>query len=270
MIDPPVPIFVISFDRADYLRRAIASYRAMNRPVDIVIHDNGSSESATLAALDEFERAGAQVYRGPAITTAEDLNRVDQTVRSYFDGRRPVPYVVTDCDIDLSEAPPEALDVYHELLDGFPAAECVGPMLRIADVPRSYPLFNWLMNRHVQQFWAREPQWTSTAFGEVAYLEANIDTTFALHRAGSTFRRFKRGLRIYEPYEARHLDWYEPGVVRGPYFEASAGISHWNGRLEHERHAADPLCVGHYTVVRTGSDGRLAAAVLRPLADNPP
>ena len=261
---------MISFNRAEYLRRVVASYRVLSRPVDIVIHDNGSFEPTTLAALEAFEREGVQVYRRPAIQTADDLELVDETVQSYFQGRHPVPYVVTDCDIDLSVARPETLDVYHELLTRFPAVGCVGPMLRIADVSRSYPLFNWLMNRHVPQFWAREPQWTDTTFGQVAYLEANIDTTFALHRAGSPFRRFKWGLRVYDPYEARHLDWYDLGVDRGPYFEGSTGISHWSGRLEHDRHAADTLEIEHYTIVKTGGDGRLAAAVLNPLRDNPP
>jgi hypothetical protein len=66
----------------------------------------------------------------------------------------------------------------------------------------------------------------------IAYQVAPIDTTFALHRAGEHFRRLKTGLRVYEPYEALHLDWY---VCTAPNSDAEVyaktshpQISHWN------------------------------------------
>ena len=65
-----------------------------------------------------------------------------------------------------------------------------------------------MMNRHIEQFWHRQPLWAETSFGRVAYLDAPIDTTMAMHRAGEPFFRLKQSLRVYEPYEAQHLDWY--------------------------------------------------------------
>ncbi len=121
-------------------------------PVDIVVHDNGSTDPFTLDVLADLQAQGVTVHRRPAIKSARHLSRVNSTVRNYFGwfGRRS-RYVVTDCDIDLSAARPEALEVYNELLDQFPDVACVGPMLRIEDIPPSYPLFNHVMNRHIEQ-----------------------------------------------------------------------------------------------------------------------
>jgi hypothetical protein len=92
------------------------------------------------------------------------------------------------------------------------------------------------MNRHIEQFWHREPSWTETSFGRVAYMDAPIDTTLALHRAGEPFFRLKRGLRVYEPYEAQHLDWYLTAIGDTYARTSDPGISHWNNAVEHDRH----------------------------------
>lgn len=137
--------------------------------------------------------------------------------------------MVTDCDVDLSVTRPDALRIYLELLDVFEDLECVGPMLTIADIPRSYPLFNRVMEKHIAQFWGRQPEWAKVRAGEIAYLRHRIDTTFAVHRAGSTFRRLKEGIRIYHPFEAKHLDWYVGKQDQSGYRATSSpAISHWD------------------------------------------
>jgi len=79
-----------------------------------------------------------------------ELNSVNETVRQYFRGPPRSRYVVTDCDVDMSIAAPDALTIYDEILDQAPQAECVGPMLRVRDIPRDFPQFNRAMNRHVE------------------------------------------------------------------------------------------------------------------------
>lgn len=81
-------------------------------------------------------------------------------------------------------------------------------MLTIRDIPIDYPLYNEVLNRHVEQFWHRTPKWATILGQTIGYIEAPIDTTFALHRAGEPFRRLKFGVRVYYPYEAKHLDWH--------------------------------------------------------------
>lgn len=175
-------------------------------------------------------------------------------MQEVFRTRASGPYIVSDDDIDLSDADPRAIAIYAELLARFDIA-CVGPMLRIADVPRSYPLYNHMMNRHIGQFWSRRPRWVETAAGRVGVLDAPIDTTFALHRAGEPFRRLKPGLRVYAPYDARHLDWYPIGAGGGYRDSSSAGISHWNNALSEQQHRSDALRFERYFAVRMGADG---------------
>jgi glycosyltransferase involved in cell wall biosynthesis len=251
------PVFLISFNRGAMLERAIAGIRNLSHPTEIVVHDNGSNDEATRAVLDQLERDGIRVVRREAINNAAELENVGDTIRAFF-ADRPAPsrYVVSDCDIDLSVADARALDLYHELLDRIPWAECVGPMLRISDVPPTYPLFNQVMNRHIEQFWHKRPSWIETSLGRVAYIEALFDTTFAVHRAGEPFRRFKDGLRVYEPYEALHLDWYQPPGETDIYFETSSSqISHWNNAQEHERYRSVALRHSQFIIVRKSEDG---------------
>jgi hypothetical protein len=234
-----IPIFVISYNRGGMLREMIDSYRRLSGVGEIVVHDNGSDDPATLAALRELRRSGVSVVHAPKIHTKAELESVDATIRGHFANAPASVYVVTDCDVDMSIAAPDALALYAELLALFPAAECAGPMLRIRDIPPEYPLFNQVMNRHIPQFWHRSPRWIETGAGLVAFQDAKIDTTFALHRAGERFRRKKLGIRVYHPYEARHLDWYAIGDVeteRCAYeLSSSFAVSHWSNRARRVR-----------------------------------
>lgn len=233
-----LPIFVISYNRGGMLRAAVDSYRLLPGVGEIVVHDNGSDDPATLLALEELRGAGVPVVSAPKIHTKEELNSVDGTVRWYFERSPPSAYVVSDCDVDMSIAAADALALYAELLERLPAAECAGPMLRIRDISPDYPLFNHVMNRHISQFWLQPPQWIQTSVGRIAFQPAEIDTTFAVHRAGEGFRRKKKGVRVYHPYEARHLDWYAAGIEaeRAGYERSSSEvISHWCNRARRER-----------------------------------
>ena len=254
----PIPVFLISFNRGQTLQRAIAAIRRLSTPTEIVIHDNGSTDPATIAILEELESCGIKVFRYPAIHADDELNRVDETVQSFFaEWGEPGRYVVSDCDIDLSIADPRALDLYDELLNSFRRVECVGPMLRIRDIPRTYPLFNRVMNRHIEQFWRHVPSMAETSWGQVAILPATIDTTFALHRAGESFRRLKSGLRVYEPFEALHLDWYWTEMEEGDGYadSSSPSISHWKNREELLKHRDAKLEYSRFYAVRKNGSG---------------
>ena len=254
----PTPAFLISFDRGALLERTIESLKRQSRHIEIIVHDNGSTDPDTLAVLERLERCGIRVFRRSALASADDLNMLDETVQAVFaNWAEPCRYIVSDCDIDMAVAAPEALDVYDELLNAFRRVESVGPMLRIRDIPPTYPLFNRVMNRHIEQFWRQRPAWAETSFGRVAYLEAPIDTTMAMHRAAEPFCRHKRSLRVYEPYEAQHLDWYLESIGDTNYASTSEpGISHWNNNAEHDRHKDAELEFQSFYAV-TMSDSRV-------------
>jgi hypothetical protein len=255
----PIPIFVISYNRAGYLRRVIASFQRQSEPCEIVIHDNGSDDPETVAMLAELERTGVKVYRHAKIVHPDELNDVDESIHDFFSAwSEPSDYIVTDCDIDLSVTDVRAIEVYRELLTIFRKASCVGPMLRIRDIPPRYPLFNHVMNRHINRLWQREPSFAETSHGTVAYLEATFDTVFAVHRAGERFHRKKKGLRVYEPYEALHLDWYAVDQDETVYQQTlSEGVAHWSNRREFARFEDEPLRFDAFKVVRQNPDGSL-------------
>jgi glycosyltransferase involved in cell wall biosynthesis len=257
-----IPIFVISYNRGHYLNRVIESYGKQSVPIEIIVHDFGSDDPATLSILEDLERTGVRVVRAKKIYRGTQLDEVDQSVRAYFNfATAQTPYVVTDCDIDLTTASPDSLLIYGELLDHFLEAECVGPMISITDVPKSYPLYNRVMNRHIEQFWHREPDWfESKRVGRIACLSADIDTTFALHRQGTSFRRLKQGIRVYFPYEAQHLDWYQSreALESSGYYQSSFdGIGNWSNKVKHLRFAAETLEYKRFIYVVRGASGRL-------------
>jgi hypothetical protein len=120
------------------------------------------------------------------------------------------------------------------------------------------------MNRHIEQFWRHEPAWMETSRGRIACLAAPIDTTFALHRAGEPFRRLKQGVRVYEPYEALHLDWYPAADDGAAYFRSSSpGISHWNNAKAVSDLKDAPLAYARFTYVER-EDGALRVKAGRP------
>lgn len=248
----PLPVFIISYNRGSFLRRAVESYRRLNRKLHIIVHDNGSTDEETRDVLRQLRGEDCLVFHRGRIHSVDDLNLVNETVQEYFsDWAEPSRYIVTDCDVDLSIAATNAIDVYDELLNRFTGVQCVGPMLRIRDIPKTYPLFNKVMNSHIQQFWHREPEWIETSFGPVASIECDIDTTFALHRANEPFHRLKKARRVYHPFEAEHLDWqHTQESYLSSYFEmSSAEISHWNNKENHEKHFAEMLAYKEFRYV---------------------
>lgn len=264
--EPLLPVFLISYNRGALLEKAISSIRRLSRKTEIIVHDNGSDHADTLIVLDKLEKSGMKVYRHPPISHADDLNQVNDTVIDYFRFNRvSTNYVVSDCDIDMSVSSLEAIDVYEELLTKYEMVDCVGPMLRILDIPKTYPLYNHVMNRHIEQFWQHSPSFVETSYGKVAVQVCLIDTTFAIHRAGQHFRRLKPALRVYEPFEALHLDWYEVGDAESKYHtESNSNIAHWNNKSWFDQNRDAQLKYASFKLVQRTERGELVV-ITQPL-----
>lgn len=264
-----LPLVLISFDRGAMLERTIRALERQTVPVEAVVHDNGSTDPATLDVLDRLEMRGTRVFRYPPITSPDELNLVDRTVTKVCGRRSRGPYAVSDCDVSLEDSDPQAIEMYLRFLDTEPAAECVGPMLRIEDIPSDYPLFGKVINRHVEQFWHKEPLWTEALGRTVAYQWAPIDTTMAVHRGGTPFHREKSGIRVYRPFDALHLDWYSHDSSPSGYGQRSSpAVSHWSNDEYRERHAAERPDFDEYVIVVESPPGTLRAARHR-VADHP-
>lgn len=260
-----LPVFIISYNRADMIRRCIAGLKHLNTPLQIIIHDNGSDEPETLALLDQLEQSGLTIYHSHKLSHPDELNNVQQSIADYFDKRgMQSDYIVTDCDIDLSVADSDAINIYRELLYFNEQIQCCGPMLRISDIPREYPLYAHVMNRHIEQFWQKNPSFVTVLGKKVAVQPAVIDTTFAIHKKGHPFTRLKIGLRVYHPYEALHLDWYLTETTNDYHHRSNSNIAHWNNQAWFNDHQNAQLQYDAYKVVETDEFGDLTVRLRTP------
>ena len=116
---------------------------------------------------------------------------------------------MTDPDIYLDNVNGNILEVYAHLLKTMSQINVVGPMLRIDDIPKHYPLRERLLtkSRH-RKFHSAKVHATNYKGGQIRYIFAKIDTTFGMYREGSQWHRLQNGIRVFAPYSAKHLDWY--------------------------------------------------------------
>ena len=230
-----IPIFVLSFNRLTALQTAIASWRQIAAPTEIVIHDAGSTYRPLLEYLHRLQASGAATVflQRKSVMHAADLNAIAETIEQWFKRHDAPYYIVSDPDVALEPGCADIIETYAQLLAHFETAEVVGPMLRIDDIPDHYPLKRKAVERHTEQFWHKQPEIIELAGKRVAYQSAPIDTTFGMYRRGFRFHRLCRGLRTYAPYWARHLDWYiDPSNLSDDqrhYLETASNASHWGG-----------------------------------------
>jgi len=252
--NPKLPIFVITFQRLSVLKTSLASWRVClaRTPYQLVFCDMNSSYPPLKQFLQEQKRQGAAVYFNK---TNDPFRNVHNNIKHYFARRtganRPKFFVVTDPDVQLDRVPAHCLEVYKHLLNLNPKVECVGPMLRIDDIPAAYPLKAKVMERH-GHIWRRPTKQAKYGAHPVAYVQFPIDTTFGMYRAHPRTPphfRFQNGrrdtkpsLRVKAPYAARHLDWYILGNDKmkedqKTYMKQASNVAHWGAQWLRKRPA---------------------------------
>ncbi len=227
-----IPIFVLTCDRLASLYKSLASYsRYIGTPTEIIFIDFKSTYAPTIGYLLSY---GAKVYWEGIANHASVLNRANDCIQDYFKTHPKSNYVLTDCDIALDNVRPDILEVYSFLLKTISGVTSVGPMLRIDDIPDCYPMKKKLISggSHVE-FHKRPIQQIKYKDRVIKYAHIPIDTTFAMYRAGSTWKRLTSGIRVMSPYSARHLDWYIDPANLSPdqaYYmnRAAKVITHWS------------------------------------------
>jgi predicted O-methyltransferase YrrM len=191
----PVPVFINNFNRLQSTRR-LADWASGLATARVVILDNDSDWDPLLAWYEacpyEVRRLGANLgQRAPWTSGA-------------VAGVATPHYVVTDPDLDLRSCPADVLDVLAEGLRLHPWATKAGVGLEIEDIPAEYPsreLVCAIESRY----------WQARLDGR--FFRADVDTTFALYRAGED-PPCGPALRADRPYVARHLPWYvTPGTL---------------------------------------------------------
>lgn len=139
------------------------------------------------------------------------------------------PFVHTDCDLDLSRVPADAVDVMLRAYDANPWATKAGLSLEIEDIPDGLP-------------WAGEVRGWESYFWRERTPDGNfvapLDGTFALYDSGrrNPADDFYRAVRLDRPYTARHRPWYltrgdasDPEIAN--YFGVPSAQSHWSRRV---------------------------------------
>jgi hypothetical protein len=204
-------LFIISFNRINVLKESLRTFLVLFPAESIFIIDKGSDYPPLLSFYKELSSKGVNViYSSKMLAGADgpgglnDLYKVIDLYKGDYDY-----YAVSDPDISLSGCREDILDVYAEILESSPDIKIVGPMLRIDDIPEEYPSREWCYRRHVDQFWGKQPNKIALKNGFVVFGQiAKIDSTFGLLKSTTKFQRLLTGVRVYYPYQARHLDWY--------------------------------------------------------------
>ena len=169
-----VPVIVISRDRLDCLRQLIDWLETADGVGPIHIVDNASTWPPLLEYL---ERSPHTVHR-----LEVNLGHHSPWVTGLVAQLSEAPFVVTDPDVVPDPACPlDALARFGEILERHPHFDKVGFGLRIDDLPDSFAHRD-AVTRWEQQFW--------TAELEPGVFKAEIDTTFALYRAGRDHKKY--------------------------------------------------------------------------------
>lgn len=202
--------YIISYNRLSCLKKTLDGLKHMIEHDAFYIFDMGSDYKPLLDYYRILADEWIEIIRFPKINTPSDLNIIASEIQrinkvSWFDF-----YIVTDPDIVLVNPKKEFVETAVKILNYLPNCEVVWPMLKIDDIPQTYWLRDNVLFSHIIQFWGKRPNSMTigTDSKPVFYQEATIDTTLWIYRSWTWFRRLKRGVRLYSPYDAYHLDWY--------------------------------------------------------------
>lgn len=226
-----IPIFIIVHNHLEILKKSVESYeKYIKTPIKIIFFDVASTYLPTLKYLSEKEKQGYTVYHNKINNHHHVLNAIKDYKCKHPELKY---YVMTDPDIELYKVDGDILLVYTEILNKLNVTS-VGPMLKIDDLPDFYPLKKYVIEWHTKQFWSKEPKTFDYELKKVKYIDCRTDTTFQLCHYDNIPSSFPHAnsIRVYEPYSARHLDWYIDPNNLTPcqlnYRKTTTSISHYN------------------------------------------
>jgi hypothetical protein len=215
-----VPVFVNVRDRLSCLKQLLGWLeRAGHRNITLI--DNASTYPPLLRFLQQCGHQVVCLRRNLGHTALWRIRQFRSVIAQSW-------FIYTDPDVVPAECcPPDAAAHLYSLLQRFPNYLKAGLGLRLDDIPDCY---------HLKQ---KVIRWEQQLIGkEIApgVFQADVDTTFALHRPGTPYITGP-SMRVHGIYEARHLPWYadsespdeEELYYRG---HASVGVTTWNTSVE--------------------------------------
>ncbi len=229
---PPIPVFIITFQRLSSLKETVKSIENQSYPTQVIFIDNNSTYKPLLEYLKKRENKGNYVFWNK---TNDPFGNTKKCIKKYVKKELLLTshyFCVTDPDIRLLHS--DCLKVYIQILNK-EKVFCVGPALRTFDIPDYYPLRDVVQKQrdHMLQNVKIKHDFITE---DVTYCFWRIDTTFAVYNINIPYRRAcdHVGIRVLDPYEAQHLDWYLNAYNLSDdqryYIEKSLNhITHWCG-----------------------------------------
>ena len=185
------PVFIVCRDRLTPLLELISWLERVGQD-EIYLVDNDSSYPPLLQYYRETKHQVVflkENWGNTAVWRANLITMLGVTGK----------FIVSDPDVVPTEdCPDDAIDILSDVLDRFPDRVKAGFGIRIDDLPDHYPLKPKVLAWE-KQFWTNE-----IAPG---LYDADIDTTFALYRAGVPWS-YGPSVRTGPPYLIRHTPWY--------------------------------------------------------------
>jgi len=217
-----IPIFLIAKERIRSLQLMIDSIYLLTSSFEVIILDQGSTYPPMLRFLKSVGRN--YINMSVVIQKSNDMhgleNNVAAAVASYRKNHPEVEfYVVSDADLSLRGCEHDILPFFAACLNACPHVVQIGTSLRIDNIQQSSSLKMGTKNIKTAdwelQFWdARKhmiAEWDNGRGNShfVNLFEAAIDTTFAMRRMHSQFKRLQRPcIRAGAPYMSEHIPWY--------------------------------------------------------------
>lgn len=218
-----IPCFVISYNRPTFLRKCVEAL-AMDERLDIIIVRN----DGRLEELCKYKQHVPTENFGHTVCWSQNLVPTDQ------------PYIVTDCDIVVPSRLPW-LDILLEGMNRYPKYNKFGLGLNTRHIPDGYPQKEDVKRHENKVIYKKD-------IGSARFIEAPVDTTLALYRAGYTkysiwgndspiqWTGECNSVRTIAPYEATHLTWHMTkeelaGAEHQNYCKTiKQGSTHWSAK----------------------------------------
>jgi len=216
--DAVIPIFVNTFNRLTTTKTLCEQIAALDNAVPVII-DNASTWEPLLSWYDDcpFE----------VIRLRENIGHHAPWLSGVVGQDSSPVYGVTDCDLDLSGVPVDAMERLQEPFSWRGSRPPVksGLSIRIDDLPPWQTAV-----RHWESRWWRRP------INGGRFYVAAIDTTLALYRRETSHSVCMSvvnvlSVRSAPPYTARHVPWYLDGdnldAENQHYFATSNQSNSW-------------------------------------------
>lgn len=222
------PVFIISFNRLDYLCKLI-NWLEKNNYRNIIIVDNASTYPPLVNYLASCPHKVERIPENLGHMVVWKCGKFNDILNTSY-------YYVTDPDVvPTDDCPNDSAQVFFDLLQQHPYVTKVGFSLKIDDIPEHYALKNTVIAWETRFF-----EKIALQYHGVDIYNAEIDTTFALYRPGQQLENnnFYSAMRTGSPYTARHLPWYKNLDILSDedkfYCKTNQGYSNWNGELSSE------------------------------------